>query len=295
MALPCPALPCPPLSPFLWLPLFQSKKQERQRGKGWSGWLSPCLALFALCPDCVYLLSSVKERERERQGERRKKWTAMMGVALPCHDLPASRSLSVSVSFYVLSNLFQRDRDQAEKGGNGCRPALPSLPSTLLAYLSHPSVKEKERERGEERKRKGRAMMGMALPCRCLPLSLSLAVPSQQEKKKEKGIEGRLGVDGCRLALPSLPSALLAAVSHPSVQERERRGREKERARLGVALHCLACLSFSLSLSQSKLFTSLPERKRQRGREGRTGVDDGRPALPSPPSALPASLSLTLL
>ena len=76
--------------------------------------------------------------------------------------------------------------------------------------------------------------MGMALPCRCLPLSLSLAFPSQQEKKREKGIEGRLGVDGCRLALPSLPSALLAAVSHPSVQEREReKGKGKGEGKVG--------------------------------------------------------------
>ena len=56
----------------------------------------------------------------------------MMGVALPCHDLPASLSLSVSVSFYVLSNLFQRDRDQAEKGGTAVALPCPRCPLPCL-------------------------------------------------------------------------------------------------------------------------------------------------------------------
>ena len=103
-------------------------------------------------------------------------------------------------------------------------------------------------------------------------------------------------MDGCLLALPSLPSALPASLSHPSVRAGERvreRKRDRKRGRQGTGLPYLA-LPFlalpacpSLSPSLSVFPPSLPERARND--EGRARVDGCRPALPSLAFALLAS------
>ena len=94
------------------------------------------------------------------------------------------------------------------------------------------------------------------------PISLCLSVFPPSLPERETRGEGRAGVDGCRFALPS-----------------------------GVALPCPALPPLSLSLYFSPS-SSLP--KGERSKKGRAGVDGFRPALPYLPSALLASISLSL-
>ena len=110
-------------------------------------------------------------------------------------------------------------------------------------------MKEKERERGRTKaKGEGNDGDGPALPLlAALSFSRCLSPLTQRKRMKKEEREGL----GWRLALPSLPSALLAAVSHPSVQEREReKGKGKGEGKVGGS-PALPCLPLFLSLSVS--------------------------------------------
>ena len=113
--------------------------------------------------------------------------------------------------------------------------------------------------------------------CRLVELSLSLFLREggrERQRERGRGRKGRAEIDGCRLALPSLSSALLASLAHTSVKQRKRskmreRGNEKGKGEgKDGDFSALPCLPLSLSPCFYNLFHR--ERKREREREMQT-------------------------
>ena len=117
MRVPCPAPHYRSLS--LSLEEEREREEKSERGKGWGGWMLPCLAPSALYPACVSL-SHPSERKRENE-------TRGQGWGWPCRAC-------LSLYLYVLFILSHREKD-AERPRLGWMVVVLPCPLYPLARL----------------------------------------------------------------------------------------------------------------------------------------------------------------